>query len=124
DILSGPHQKVILPDLNAGCTMADMAEGSQVEEAWDEITAMVGEDVLPITYMNSSAAIKGFVGRFGGAVSTSSNARAILHWAWPCGRSRRLLFWPAKPLGGTPGYRRGTPWERRPAWDPTKRAAV
>src|SRR5579862_718255 len=82
DILTAPDQKVILPDLNAGCSMADMADIDQVEEAWEEIGAITAIDrVIPITYMNSAAALKAFVGRHGGAVCTSSNARAILTWA-------------------------------------------
>ena len=79
DILTGDHQRVILPDLNAGCSMADMADLDQVEEAWDDIASVTDiERVVPITYMNSSAAIKAFVGEHGGAVCTSSNARAVL----------------------------------------------
>src|SRR6266849_6457838 len=68
DILSGPHQKVILPDLDAGCTMADMAEIGQVEDCWDQVTAVVGQDIVPVTYMNSAASLKALVGREGGAV--------------------------------------------------------
>src|SRR5437773_7795840 len=75
DILSQPHQKVVLPDLDAGCTMADMAETDQVEDCWDVVTGVVGEDVLPVTYMNSTAALKAFVGGQGGAGCTASNAR-------------------------------------------------
>src|SRR5437879_9446412 len=72
DILSAPHQKVILPDLDAGCTMADMAEIGQVEDCWDQVTAVVGQDIVPVTYMNSAASLKALVGREGGAVCTSS----------------------------------------------------
>src|SRR5438445_9089182 len=71
DILSAPHQKVILPDLDAGCTMADMAEIGQVEDCWEQITAVVGRQILPVTYMNSAASLKALVGREGGAVCTS-----------------------------------------------------
>jgi quinolinate synthase len=82
DVLTGPHQRVLLPDLNAGCSMADMADIDQVEEAWDELATVTDvERVLPITYVNSSATLKAFVGRHGGAVCTSSNARAVLSWA-------------------------------------------
>ena len=82
DILTGPHQQVILPDLNAGCSMADMADIDSVEEAWDTLAAVTDIDrVVPVTYMNSSAALKAFVGRHGGVVCTSSNARAVLSWA-------------------------------------------
>jgi quinolinate synthase len=86
DILTGDHQQVILPDLNAGCSMADMADLDQVEEAWESLEGVVDlERLVPITYMNSSAALKAFVGRNGGAVCTSSNARAVLEWAFARG---------------------------------------
>jgi quinolinate synthase len=116
DILSAPHQKVILPDLDAGCTMADMAETDQVEECWEVVTEVVGEDVLPVTYMNSTAALKAFVGRHGGAVCTSSNARAVLDWAF---RQRsRVLFFPDQHLGRNTAFRMGIPLERMQVWDP------
>jgi len=116
DILSGPHQKVILPDMNAGCTMADMAETDQVEECWEQVTALLGEDILPVTYMNSTAALKAMVGRNGGAVCTSSNARAVLDWAFR--RKPRVLFFPDQHLGRNTGYRMGIPLETMPVWDP------
>src|SRR6516225_10269890 len=82
DVLTGDHQQVVLPDLNAGCSMADMADIEQVEDAWDELARVVDVDgLVPITYMNSAAALKAFVGEHGGAVCTSSNARAVLTWA-------------------------------------------
>jgi quinolinate synthase len=82
DILTGDHQQVLLPDLNAGCSMADMADIDSVEEAWEILSAVTDIDrVVPVTYMNSSAALKAFVGRNGGVVCTSSNARAVLTWA-------------------------------------------
>src|SRR5512132_1606059 len=82
DILTGDHPRVVLPDLNAGCSMADMADIDQVEEAWESLAEVVDVDrIVPITYMNSSAALKAFVGEHGGAVCTSSNAQAILDWA-------------------------------------------
>src|SRR3954447_20850036 len=82
DVLTGPHQQVLLPDLNAGCSMADMADIESVEEAWEAIAAVTDiSRVVPITYMNSSAALKAFVGEAGGAVCTSSNARAVITWA-------------------------------------------
>src|SRR5688572_11182180 len=116
DILSADHQKVILPDLTAGCTMADMAETDQVEDCWDEVTAVVGDDIMPVTYMNSTAGLKAFVGRHGGAVCTSSNARAVLDWAF---RSKpRVLFFPDQHLGRNTGYRMGIPLERMPVGDP------
>ena len=116
DILSAPHQQVVLPDLNAGCTMADMAEIDQVEDAWDEVTAVVGDEVLPVTYMNSTASLKAFVGRHGGAVCTSSNARAVLDWAFRI--KPRVLFFPDQHLGRNTGYRMGLPLESMPVWDP------
>jgi len=116
DILSAEHQQVILPDLNAGCTMADMAETDQVDECWDHVTAVVGDDVLPVTYMNSTASLKAFVGRNGGAVCTSSNARAVLEWAFR--QKRRVLFFPDEHLGRNTGYRMGIPLEAMALWDP------
>jgi quinolinate synthase len=116
DILSAPQQKVILPDLDAGCTMADMANDEQVEDCWETVTEVVGEDVIPITYMNSTASLKAFVGRNGGAVCTSSNARAILDWAF---RQRsRVLFFPDQHLGRNTAFRMGVPLERMQVWDP------
>src|SRR5688500_3051819 len=116
DILSAPHQKVILPDMNAGCTMADMAETDQVEECWEQVTAVLGEDILPVTYMNSTAALKAMVGRNGGAVCTSSNARAVLDWAFR--RKPRVLFFPDQHLGRNTAYRMGIPLDRMAVWDP------
>jgi quinolinate synthase len=116
DVLAGENQKVVLPDLTAGCTMADMAETSQVEDCWDDVTAVIGDDILPITYMNSSAALKAFCGRHGGAVCTSSNARAVVDWALR--RKPRVLFFPDQHLGRNTGYRMGIPLERMLVWDP------
>ncbi len=116
DILSAPHQKVVLPDLTAGCTMADMAESDQVDTSWDEITEVIGEEIVPVTYMNSNAALKAFVGRHGGAVCTSSNARAIIDWALR--QKPRVFFFPDQHLGRNTGYRMGIPLERMPLWDP------
>ena len=105
DVLTGDHQRVILPDLNAGCSMADMANIDQVEEAWEELAAVTDVDrVVPITYMNSSAALKAFVGEHGGAVCTSSNARAVLEWA--LGRGDKVLFFPDQHLGRNTAHRR------------------
>src|SRR5262249_21557642 len=82
DILTGPHQRVFLPDLNAGCSMADMAHVDEVEECWEALSTVIDTDSLvPITYVNSSAALKAFVARHGGAACTSSNAREVLNWA-------------------------------------------
>src|SRR5690242_10245049 len=102
DVLSAPHQKVVLPDLTAGCTMADMAESDQVDTSWDEITEVIGEEIVPVTYMNSNAALKAFVGRHGGAVCTSSNARAVIDWALR--QKPRVFFFPDQHLGRNTGY--------------------
>jgi quinolinate synthase len=101
DILTGPHQQVILPDLAAGCSMADMASAEQVEQAWDDLLdAGVAEGTVPVTYMNSSAAIKAFTGRRDGTVCTSSNARRALDWAFgPRRGGERVLFLPDQHLG-------------------------
>jgi len=116
DVLSAPHQTVSLPDMNAGCTMADMAEIEQVEAAWEDVTAVIGEEILPVTYMNSTADLKAFVGRHGGAVCTSSNARAVLEWAFR--RKPRVLFFPDQHLGRNTGHRMGIPLDAMPVWDP------
>jgi quinolinate synthase len=116
DILSADHQQVVLPDMNAGCTMADMADSDQVEDCWDVVTSVIGDDVLPVTYMNSTATLKAFVGRHGGAVCTSSNARAVLEWAFR--QKRRVLFFPDQHLGRNTGYRMGIPLEQMALWDP------
>ena len=102
DILTSPHQRVILPDLAAGCSMADMATGQQVLDAWDVLTdAGVADVTIPVTYMNSSAAIKGFTGAHGGTVCTSSNAKRALQWAYRQGDSSdtKVLFLPDQHLG-------------------------
>ncbi len=92
DILSGDHQAVILPDLNAGCSMADMANLEQVEVCWEALAAVNNGKIVPVTYINSTAAIKAFVGRNGGAVCTSSNARKVMEWA--LARGEKALFLP------------------------------
>jgi quinolinate synthase len=98
DILTGPDQRVVLPDLAAGCSMADMAVLSQVETCWDTLTALgISDDTVPVTYMNSSADIKGFVGKRGGVVCTSSNAKRALEWAFS--RGDKVLFLPDQHLG-------------------------
>ncbi|MCO6005675.1 quinolinate synthase NadA [Actinoallomurus purpureus] len=98
DILTGADQRVVLPDLAAGCSMADMATYEQVEECWEALEdAGIADDVVPITYMNSSADIKAFVGRHGGTVCTSSNARRALEWAFSKGS--KVLFLPDQHLG-------------------------
>jgi len=98
DILTGEHQAVVLPDLAAGCSMADMATFEQVEAAWEALTeAGVAELTVPVSYMNSSAAIKGFTGRHGGTICTSSNAKRALEWAF--GKGEKVLFLPDEHLG-------------------------
>jgi quinolinate synthase len=119
DVLTGAHQQVLLPDLNAGCSMADMADIDQVEEAWEELARVVDvARVVPITYMNSSAALKAFVGRHDGAVCTSSNARAVLSWALEEGRGDRVLFFPDQHLGRNTGYQLGYGADDMRVWNP------
>ena len=130
DVLTGSHQRVILPDLNAGCSMADMADIDQVEECWEALAGITDiERVVPITYMNSSAALKAFVGRNGGAVCTSSNARAVLEWAFAKGdgvapheRSGapdiKVLFFPDQHLGRNTGYQMGYDESHMRVWNP------
>jgi len=114
DVLAQPHQQVILPDLKAGCSMADMATLDDVEDAWDQLVATHGDTYTPITYMNSSAAIKAFCGARGGVVCTSSNAKEALEWAWK--RKPRVLFLPDQHLGRNTAYRMGVPLERMAEW--------
>ncbi|MHB1137633.1 MAG: quinolinate synthase NadA [Microthrixaceae bacterium] len=122
DILTGDHQQVVLPDLNAGCSMADMADIDAVEEAWESISAVTDiERVVPITYMNSAANLKAFVGRHGGAVCTSTNARAVLEWALqredgPQGR--QVLFFPDQHLGRNTGHQMGFDESDMAVWNP------
>jgi quinolinate synthase len=115
DVLRQPHQTVILPDLKAGCSMADMARLGDVEEAWERLTAVHGDSITPITYMNSSAAIKAFCGERGGAVCTSSNARAVLEWAWA--KKPRAFFFPDQHLGRNTAHAMGVPMEVMAEWD-------
>ncbi|MBZ5637873.1 MAG: quinolinate synthase NadA [Acidobacteriia bacterium] len=118
DILAAPEQRVILPDLEAGCSMADMAEIDSVEVAWEEMaTAREPDGVVPVTYVNSSAAVKAFVGTRGGTVCTSSNAGAIYDWALSQGKS--LFFLPDQHLGRNMGAAKGIPLDRMRLWDPT-----
>ncbi|MFT4298525.1 MAG: quinolinate synthase NadA [Aeromicrobium sp.] len=119
DILARPEQHVILPNLAAGCSMADMADEDSVESAWAELMELyAGEDdselasVIPVTYMNSSAALKAFCGRNGGIVCTSSNAATVLEWAFE--RGRRVLFFPDQHLGRNTAKAMGVPLERMP----------
>jgi quinolinate synthase len=116
DVLSAPHQQVILPDLAAGCSMADMAEPDQLETCWEELTQMGINDVIPVTYINSAASIKAFVGERGGTVCTSSNAAATLKWAFE--RGERILFLPDQHLGRNTAYKMGIPLDEMVVWDP------
>lgn len=116
DILSAEHQKVVLPDMSAGCSMADMAELDQVETCWEDLSRVTGERLVPITYMNSTAAIKAFCGRHGGAVCTSSNAKAIMRWALE--RSDKILFLPDQHLGRNTAYGLGFRLDEMLVWDP------
>ena len=115
DILRQPHQTVILPDMKAGCSMADMAGPEDVEEAWERLTAMHGDTFVPVTYMNSSASLKAFCGERGGVVCTSSNARAVLEWAWA--RKQRVFFFPDQHLGRNTAHAMGVPLEQMAIWD-------
>jgi quinolinate synthase len=117
DILASPHQQVILPDLAAGCSMADMAEPEQLEMAWKDLEAVgVASTVIPVTYINSAASIKAFVGEHGGVVCTSGNAKATLEWAWA--RGEKIIFLPDQHLGRNTAYKMGVPLDLMPVWDP------
>ncbi len=120
DILTGPEQKVVLPDLAAGCSMADMARLGQVEDAWDALAdAGVQDSVVPVTYMNSSADIKAFCGRNGGVVCTSSNADVALEWAFDQKDDAKVLFFPDQHLGrNTAVLKMGIALEDCVVWDP------
>src|SRR5262245_5931085 len=138
DVLSAPHQKVILPDLAAGCSMADMADPDQLELCWtdldemlrsaeasrssqtprssDEWSARLQPSAIPVTYINSAASIKAFCGERGGVVCTSSNAAATLKWAWE--RAEKILFLPDQHLGRNTAYKLGVPLDQMVVWDP------
>jgi quinolinate synthase len=126
DILSRPEQAVILPNLAAGCSMADMADIDSVGECWEQLEELFGTEpdaegrvpVIPVTYMNSSAALKGFCGEHGGIVCTSSNAAAVLEWAFE--RGQRVLFFPDQHLGRNTAKAMGVPLEQMPLWNPRK----
>ena len=124
DLLSGADQAVVLPNLAAGCSMADMADIDSVAACWDQLTGLFGSEpdddgmlpVIPVTYMNSSAALKGFCGENGGIVCTSSNAAAVPEWAFE--RGRRVLFFPDQHLGRNTAKALGVPLEAMPLWNP------
>ena len=116
DVLSGSGQQVILPDLAAGCSMADMAAPDQLEVCWEELLSSGATDVIPVTYINSAASIKAFCGERNGVVCTSSNAEATLRWAWA--RGEQVLFLPDQHLGRNTAYAMGVPLDQMVVWDP------
>ena len=117
DVLSRDEVSVYLPDLAAGCSMADMADLESVEAAWEDLSEVIDtDDITPVTYINSSADLKAFCGRHGGIVCTSSNARAVLEWSFA--RRRRVLFFPDQHLGRNTARTMGVPLEQMPVWDP------
>lgn len=116
DVLSAPNQQVVLPDLAAGCSLADMAEADQLAVCWDELQALGATDVIPVTYINSAASLKAFCGERRGVVCTSGNAEPTLRWAWE--RGRQILFLPDQHLGRNTAYRMGVPLEQMVVWDP------
>ena len=118
DVLCAPHQQVILPDLAAGCSMADMAAPEQLESCWEELTQMGIQGVVPVTYINSAASIKSFVGERGGTVCTSSNAMATLKWGFANGE--KILFLPDQHLGRNTAYKMGVPLDEMVVWDPNE----
>ena len=126
DILSRPEQAVILPNLAAGCSMADMADADSGEECWEQLEEIYCTEpdadgrvpVIPVTYMNSSAALKAFCGEHGGIVCTSSNAKTVLEWAFE--RGQRVLFFPDQHLGRNTAKALGVPLEQMPMWNPNK----
>src|SRR5476649_1467916 len=123
DVLSTDAQQVILPDLAAGCSMADMADAEQLEQCWSDLHEMSSARrqpsvTIPVTYINSAAAIKAFCGEHGGVVCTSSNAAATLQWAWS--RGERILFLPDQHLGRNTAYAMGVPLDEMVVWDPNE----
>jgi quinolinate synthase len=130
DVLSASYQQVILPDLAAGCSMADMAEPEQLEQCWTDLSEILDDEarlkpsreyraqVVPITYINSAASIKAFCGERGGVVCTSSNAAATLKWAWE--RGEKILFLPDQHLGRNTAYKLGVPLDQMVVWDPNE----
>jgi quinolinate synthase len=117
DVLTDDEVVVILPDLSAGCSMADMAAIEQVEEAWEVLESATDAKIIPITYVNSAADVKAFVGRHDGACCTSSNARRVLEWA--LGQGEKVLFLPDQHLGRNTAYAMGFPLESMVVYDPS-----
>ncbi|MFM2486931.1 quinolinate synthase NadA [Celerinatantimonas yamalensis] len=118
DMLTQVEQTVVLPDMRAGCTMADMANLTQLNQAWEHLQLRYGDTILPLTYVNSTAEIKAFVGRHGGATVTSSNAQRILRWA--LAQKKRVLFLPDQHLGRNSAYALGIPLAQMAIWSPTE----
>ena len=118
DVRSADHQQIILPDLAAGCSMADMADADQLEMCWTDLEQMGISSVVPVTYINSAAAVKAFCGERGGVVCTSSNAAATLRWA--CERGEKILFLPDQHLGRNTAYKMGVPLDGMVVWDPNE----
>jgi quinolinate synthase len=116
DVLGQPHQQVILPNMEAGCSMADMAKPVDVEACWAELKRLGIGNVVPVTYMNSAASLKAFCGRNGGIVCTSSNASRVYDWAFDGGE--RILFFPDEHLGRNTGMKKGIPLDKMVVWDP------
>jgi quinolinate synthase len=116
DILTSEKQKVFLPDMRAGCSMADMADIQQTERAWEKLHAVFGDTILPLTYVNSTAAIKAFVGARGGATVTSSNADTMVKWAF--GKKERILFLPDQHLGRNTAADLGVGLDEMAIWNP------
>lgn len=118
DVLSRSNQTVILPDMAAGCSMADMAAIEQVEQCWDALSRIVPveETVMPAVYVNSAAVLKAFCGEHGGITCTSSNAKAVIEWSWA--RRERILFFPDEHLGRNTANKMGIPREQMIVWDP------
>ena len=117
DVLSAPRQKVVLPNMSAGCTMADMADPDDVLDCWQQLEEIgLADSTLPVTYMNSTASLKALCGRNDGIVCTSSNATAVLEWAFE--KRKRVLFFPDQHLGRNTGVKLGIPLEKMLVWDP------
>ncbi|PFA64544.1 quinolinate synthase [Bacillus sp. AFS015802] len=122
DILTDDHQAVILPDMRAGCSMADMADIYQTEKAWKTLKDVFGDSIIPLTYVNSTAAIKSFVGKNGGATVTSSNAHKMVEWA--LGEKQRILFLPDQHLGRNTAADLGVPLSEMAVWDPIRNELI
>ncbi|WP_339061302.1 quinolinate synthase NadA [Tepidibacillus marianensis] len=116
DILTDQNQRVLLPSLDAGCSMADMANIEQTKWAWDSLQSLFGDTILPLTYVNSTASIKAFVGKNGGSTLTSSNAKQVVRWA--LFQKERVLFLPDQHLGRNTGFELGIPLNQMAIWDP------